>query len=533
MSISGVLPASSDRIPSSPLVSQATEQQTRIKESSKEIFRTLEKRLEHCKAKKLLEKIPHVFRKIVPVCIDLASTAFIPVQESLSDPFPGINLGIALVQNVICLWSIGRKVHSSVHAVEEKRSCLHKLKEAERKLSCATSPVARANLEIEIKNLNKTIHQCNTKLFSLRHLPEMAANLAWYGLTGLEIVCKKISVVGEAALAGIRTAGTIAGAAAGGLAILLGGIESALGIRSLILARNKKKEVDANVERFREAHTSNTGVPEEVWGSLRKIRCLELMRDQLKADKNFKLGILRVSGGSLATVAGALGIAATFTAGVAAAGIAVAALVVGMIGLGVTIGTYLKRRKLKEEMATLKVTNKQFEEVLTYLNSPECSIEQKAEIAQVLDIDVHKLEVPEVRLKHKYRKILCTEADIHDLASYLCTGRASVNQQLKFAQIFNKPVSVIFDRQEFLEKIIAKAFLKKGLRISKRDVSQLSTYFLSKRSTEEAKTNVAKILNVNIDILNHRLRVLQEFLIDFLMKESYRDNVYGHRWATP
>jgi hypothetical protein len=187
-------------------------------------------------------------------------------------------------------------------------------------------------IEIEIKGLHKRIDACNKQIFTLRHLPTLVSNMASFGLTGLHIIAKKVGVISQIVLDGIKAACSVAGAAAGESAVILGGIESFLGIRGAVQAYKEKKLVEAKIEKFAELSRPENGIPDHIWEIMRKARGLQLGREGLNANKNFQLSVLKACGGTLATIAGALGIAAAFTTGAAATGIAIAAIVIGMIG---------------------------------------------------------------------------------------------------------------------------------------------------------------------------------------------------------
>lgn len=518
MNVSSVLPISPAMIsaPSFP-TETLRDQKERIKACAKKIRTAVNERIDHCEARKYLLRIPSLTFKLVPIFLDLASTAFIPIQESLSRELPGVNLNLALVQNVIGIFSLGKKIHKAAVAIKEKRISQNNIKEAEQRLSHEVSLEEIASLTLEIGSLRKRITKCHKALFGLLHIPETISSISWTGFSGIEIALKKFSAISRPALAHLASAATIAGVITGAFTALFGTIETGLGIRKLILARKKKKTVEAKIQHLSEADTSTKGVPDEVWATLRKAEKLSLLREQLRADKNFTLSILKTAAGVIVTTAGALGIAACFTSGVAATGIAIASIVAGMVSLGIVIGAHIKQKSLEEEIAILKISNEQFDTVIRYLQSSECTDEQRQEISDTLGIEMNKLLAPKTLLSHEFRKLLCTETDVQDLAQYLCTGKGSLNQKLKFAQIFDKSVSVIVERELLLKNLINRALLKRGRQMPDEIISELAKFFLAKKSTDEEKNSIAEILGVEVKKIQDRKILLKNFLTGLLV----------------
>ena len=459
---------------------------------------------------------PLPLRKLVPICLDLASTALVPISEPIAQ-IPSINLGLAAIQGIVSLHAIGRKTAKSAKAIKDQRKYQAELKDAEVQLRQSRTPSNRAHIEVHIQELQKHVRRCRKQVFSLRNLPLYLSSIASGSLSSIVFIAQKIRAISDAVLTGLKLAGSIAGAAAGGIGVILGGIESVIGIRAVRLAYKEKKAAEARLATVEAQTQSETGIPENIWGMLRTTGTLHLSRESLRANKNFQRGVFRACGGSLATVAGALGIGAAFTAGTAATGIAVAALVVGMIGLGVSIASYLQRKHLKSQIATYKITNEQFEALIGYIKSPACTEAQKGEIALFLGIDVHKLSAPGVHLTHEFRKLLCTEDDTKELAAYLCTGKSSLDQKIKFAQIVDKPISVIHDRYTFLEKMVTDCLKHQQRAVQKDEIHELAQYFRADKPTAALKEKVSKILKMPLHSLTNPQMVLENLLIATLI----------------
>lgn len=517
MTTSSVVPVGQGTIPATALVPKKSSKPTKVSELVRNFFHSLHFHISHNQATKVLGKSPYPARKLVPVCLDLAATAFIPFDESLSKKIPCLNICLAAIQGVISLRSIGSKITKSVRAIKEKRQYVEQLKETKKELRLVSTPSARARREIKIEQLLKQISKCNSHIFAMAHIPPSLVSIASSTLTGMYFIAQKIQNIGSAILSGIKLAGSIAGAAGGSIAVLLGGLESIFGIRAAVQAYKEKKAVDQKRKAFEEQVHSEKGVPEPIWEIVRKARTLQLGRESLKANKNFQLSVLRTCGGALATVGGALGIASIFTAGIAATGIAIAALVTGMIGAGASIAAYVHKKRLKSEMAMIKISNSQFDQLIAYLKSPQCTEEHKIEIAKLLGLDPSKLLAPDVNLSHEFRKLLCTESDTKEIARYLCTGASTEDEKVKFAQIFDHPVSVIYDRQLFLERILRERFKELHKEIPSSEMRDLSAYFRSEKPTPELKEKISDILKIPVKQLKEPQSVLQKILMETLI----------------
>ncbi len=516
MSTSAAASISPQEIPTATRLPQAAAKLSKTAAVVRQFFRSIRERLHVNHGSKFVVTPPLPLRKLVPICLDLASTAFVPIDEALSKKLPMANLGIATIQGIIGLRSIGKKVTKAAKGIKANRRLIAQLRSARHDQRRMTEPEAQAQLEIRIQKLQKQIVTSRSHIFSLRSIPASLANIASCGLTGIRIIAQKVGTVSQSILSGLQLAATIAGAAAGGLAVLLGGLETALGIRHMRQAYQEKKTIDTQIARFDSRVRSETGIPDNVWSIIRTIRGIQLHREALKANKHFQLSLLRASGGSLATIAGALGIGAAFTAGVAATGIAVSALVIGMIGLGVSIGSYFMRRRLKSEMSTMKVSNAQFKELLAFLKSPDCTEMQKDEIACLLGIDSRKLVAANIHLPHELRKLLCSDTDIKELAQYLCTGQGSGDQKIKFAQMLDAPPSKIFDRKRLLED-----FLKSIVHgITPSSLLQATTYFTTRNPSQAVQEDVAPILGLSPQELSSPQSALETILREFLCQSN-------------
>lgn len=516
--ISGTITeVSAHDFPPAVLPSQQTQKTTKVSAFVQKFFQKVHERLCFTRGSEFAVRPPLPLRKLVPLCLDLAAAAFGPIDERLTKKVPMINLGLAAIQSIISLRSIGKKVVKGARAIKEQRRLSALINGTEHGLQHPLDPEVRARLEIELQSLHKRMATCKSNIFSLKSLPPSLSNMASCVLTGIHIIAQKVHTVSQAVLSGLRLASAIAGAAAGGFSILIGGIETVLGIRNMRQAYKEKKLVDAKIARLEEQPHPETDIPGPIWGILRTARSIQLTREALKANKHFRLSLMRTCGGALVTVGGALGIGAAFTAGVAATGIAVAALVIGMIGMGVSIGSYLLRRRLKSEMATMKISNQQFNQLIAYIRSPTCTEPQKHEIANLLGLDIHKLTTANIHLPHEFRKVLCTDADTKELAHYLCTGKGSEDQKVKFAQIVDQPVSIIHDRRIFLEHLLADCFKKKKQQIQPHALNDLTVYFRAQHPSQALKEKVSSILGVSSRHLGSPQKVLEGLLVDALI----------------
>jgi len=479
--------------------------------------------LAHNPSSKFLSSKTESLQKTVPVCLELASTAFTPIEELIGDKVPMLNIGIAAVQCIVGLRSLVNKVTKAFHALKEKGRIKLHLNQAQKELLTAPTPRAHARAEVKIEDLIKDIAKCNRRIFRLLHLPPLVTDLAASGLKGMYFLAERIGHIKDVALLGLQSAASIAGAAAGGLGILLGGIENFVGIRGAILAYREKKRIDASLETFSRLTTSSTGIPDNIWGTLRNARSLQLSRQGLKANKDFQLSVLKACGGSLATIAGALAIAAAFTHGAAATGIGIASVVVGVIGVGISAYSFLQRRKLRNEIRSIKISQEQLHALTSYINSPDCTEGQKQEIALLLGIDLHKLMAPDIHLVHEFRKMLCTHSDTKEIAEYLCTGKASQDQKLKIGLIFDKPFGAVNDHQIFFEGVLRDCFMKKKKEISKTNLLCLTEYFKTKKPSSSTKERAAEILGIPVRQLKSRESVLEEILAEMLIEQGPAD----------
>jgi len=507
-------------IPSSNGLSSQAPERSKVSDVVNKFFHSIKDQLYITRASELLEKYLCPPRKLVRICLGLASKISGPFEDQSYKSIPAIPLGAAAIQTLASLGSLGSRIFKSVQALKEKRHVAERLREAQKKL-VMTEGTERAKLEIKIKGLQKQLDTYNAQIFTLIKVPPQISNLASTALTGLHLIIEKVGHVSGTVLAGVSTAATIAGAAAGGFAVLLGSVKGALGIRGAVLAYKEKKAVEKKLEEFSALTRSEKKVPDEIWKTLRGIRILQLNRDKLKANKHFQLSLLKACGGALATVAGALGIAAAFTSGVAALGIAVAALVVTLVGIGVSIHSYLERKRLKSEIDTLKISHEQINEVIAYIKSPDCTDEMRTEIAKILGIDIQKLLAPDINLLYDFRKLLFTKSDAKELSIYLCTGESTVHQKGKFALLLNAPETMVHDRQAFFEKVLTDIFPQ----IQPGEIQVLETYFRTENPNSQSKESVKKILGHKIRDLSKPQKVLENILSETLIhfQESTTD----------
>jgi hypothetical protein len=139
MESAAILPVSSHEVSASKELPKSTLKISKTSNFVKKFFQSIETLLHNNHASGYIQKLPLRLRTLVPVCLDLAATAIIPFDEAISMRLPSINLGIAAVQGVFSLRSIGRKINKSVLAVKEKRLCTAKLKEVEKRLLLTTN----------------------------------------------------------------------------------------------------------------------------------------------------------------------------------------------------------------------------------------------------------------------------------------------------------------------------------------------------------------------------------------------------------
>ena len=295
--------------------------------------------------------------------------------------------GLSGFQLVHSLSRIGAKVRKTIHALRDLKSIQAQLQQAEQALSKArmgsASQAVCIQLSATVATLSRKKEKCLSRLYSIRSLPSPILDLATATITLAYSIGKAVNTLAPTVLNGLETATTILGAAAGGLTILLGGYSLVSSVLHCKEARQKQERVSAQLETIK--NPSRTGIAPETWSLCKKMGEINLKRAQIKAQKTWRISLLKACASAMATVGGILGIASAFTGGAAAVGIAIAAVVLGIIGASIGVVSYFSTRRLKKELEAMpRVSEQDCETLATQLIG--CTQDQQEEIKGILDI---------------------------------------------------------------------------------------------------------------------------------------------------
>jgi len=320
-----------------------------------------------------------------------------------------LNGAAGVISGFFALRSIVKRIRKTAAAFSQVKEIERELTSKKARLatlaqtSSTTSP-AYVKLNQKITRLEKSRLKCREQLFGIRKVPvrllEVCAACMALVLAALAIGNKISSQASTAFMA----AGTALGCAIGGVSILLGGYESAQGIRKALSNHKHMQEIHEQKNALASRATSQNIEPQTL-ESLKGIRQKSLLRKEIKARREFTKSVLRACAGGLATVGGALAIAGALTAGWGAIAIGIVMGVVGLSAVGVSIGSFIKARLLSKQMKQIQIEEKDLTSISDAFKGASEAAQE--EMADILDIDVHELRLdPMKRLKEEYKKLI-------------------------------------------------------------------------------------------------------------------------------
>jgi hypothetical protein len=366
-------------------VSSSSTQENPKHARAKRAFKFAKASLENISFKPIGTILSEVSDTVLPV---LSFAASVTSKKTTQ----GISIGAATIQGVFSLPQIAKRIHKGITSFKSIRRINKKLSDLSEKIDKAEENhdiSQKILLQNQYRFFLQKKRECTHKITTLFHIPANVIDLAASVVQLTALIGSITLKVGSHALSSLELSAAVLGATAGGIAAILGVASAVFGLKALFTSQKKLSSISRQVEEMN-SFSSSIEIPKNIFEECSKFQTRRFLIKRLTTERVRTKAILKICAGSFVTIGGALAIASSFTMGTTAIALAAVAAVISCIAIGVNIASYVKGRKMKQEIMKQKFREKDVENLGKSIEA--CSMDQKKEIARFFGLTKDEYE---------------------------------------------------------------------------------------------------------------------------------------------
>ncbi len=283
-----------------------------------------------------------------------------------------IKTGLGLIKASIALPEIVVKTGSSIYYAFKRKSYKKDLEAIQEeisqlsekqinlleKLDCENPSIEDKNEYLKVSNelfelnqkktkLMKQIKKANTKIYGFFEIPKDLLEVASSSISFAIRLGSHLKTIPGAVLSGLSTAATVLGTVAGGISIALGLVDIGRSIHTTYSSYKMMRELDKKIRIVEEAFTSET---HEGKKALYALELISLKKERQVHKNKVRSSAIAIGAGVLVVTGGALAIASAFTAGTTAFVLAGIGFGIGLVAVGIKIGTAIQKSQDEKKL---------------------------------------------------------------------------------------------------------------------------------------------------------------------------------------